>query len=84
MFCSRFDQDNLQSRPHELEEAIKSFETPKARIPYRLHNRANNAEEETPGSNQDVEDDDKEGEQNHLLDLVHPCMLGKGTDPARV
>jgi hypothetical protein len=34
------EQDNAQSRPHELEEALKAFETPKARIPVRLMNRA--------------------------------------------
>lgn len=34
------EQDNAQSRPHELEEALKAFDTPKARIPVRLMNRA--------------------------------------------
>ena len=59
----------MQSRPHELEEAIKSFETPKARIPHRLHNRANNAEEETQGSFPDVEEDEKEGKSFHEMTL---------------
>ena len=38
-------QENAQSRPHELEEALKSFESPKAKIPYRLLNRAMTDEE---------------------------------------
>lgn len=61
-------QDTLQPRPHELEEAIKSFETPKARIPFRLHNRP--TAEEEPGSHTDVEEEEKEGM------YAHPCRQG--------
>lgn len=67
-------QDTLQSRPHELEEAIKSFETPKARIPFRLHNRP--GLEEEPGSHTDAEDEEKEGGRFSVHELPLE-VLGK-------
>lgn len=33
-------QQETQTRPHELEDALRSFETPKARLPYKLVTRA--------------------------------------------